>query len=59
MKLLRDKKFVEGLQDLIDKCANKEKNSTEQCTVRKIGKHMARTGREMQLTAHIGFYEMD
>lgn len=39
MKLLRDQKAVEGLQDLIDKCANKEKTPTEQRKVRKIGNH--------------------
>lgn len=59
MKLLRDRKPVEGLQDLIDKCANKENTPTEQCTVRKIGNHKERVGREMRLIAQIGNYEMN
>lgn len=29
MKLLRDKKELEGMQDLIDKCANKQKTPSE------------------------------
>lgn len=39
MKLLHNQKAVEGLQELIDKCENKESTLTDQCIVRKIGKH--------------------
>lgn len=39
MKLLRDRKVVVGLRDLVDKCANKEKTPLEQHIVRNIGKH--------------------
>ena len=59
MNLLRDSKAVEGMQELINKCASKEKFPYGHCTVRKIGKHKAQTGREMMLTAQIGDYEMD
>lgn len=41
MNLLCDKKVVEGLQDLIDKCVNKENTPSEKCTVRNIDKHKA------------------
>lgn len=59
MKLLHDRRVVEGLQDLIDKCANKENTPLEHHTVRNIGKHKAWTWCEMRLTTHIGDYEMD
>lgn len=59
MKLLRDKKAVEGLQELIDNFEGKDKNSPKQRTVRKLGKHKKRTGCEMRLTTQIGEYEMD
>ena len=39
MKLLHNKKAVEGLQELIDKCASKEKTPTKQRTARKNCKH--------------------
>lgn len=55
MKLLRDKKAAKGLQELITRCAG----SNEPHMVRKLGKHALHTGREMQLTAQIGDYEMD
>jgi len=41
MKLLCDRKVVEVLQDLIDKCANKENTPSKQCMVRNIDKHKA------------------
>jgi len=44
---------------LINKCVSKENSPEEPHVVRKIGKHKARTGREMRLTAQIGEYEMD
>ena len=47
MKLLRDNKVVKGLQEIINRC-----NVTtpgELCVFWKIGKHVARTGREMRL----------
>lgn len=59
MKLLRDQKVVKGLQDLIDKCANKEEVLTKKHIVRNIGRNKAWMGREMWLTAQIGDYEMD
>lgn len=59
MKLLHDQKAIEGLQELINKCANKEKTPTKHITVRKIGKHKTRIGRKMRLTTKIGEYKMD
>ena len=47
MKLLQDSKVVEVLQELINKCASKEKVLDEHYVVKKIGKHKARTWREM------------
>jgi len=41
VKLLRDSNVVEGLQELINKCANKEKAPDKHRVVRKIGKHKA------------------
>jgi len=41
MKLLRDQKVVKGLQDLIDKCANKEEVLTKKHIVRNIGRNKA------------------
>lgn len=40
MKLLHDRKDVEGPQELINKCTSKEKDPNENHMVRKIGKHM-------------------
>jgi len=59
MKFICDKKEVEGLQELVDKCVDRIKFHLEQCAVRKLSKHKKRTGREMRLTAQIGEYEMD
>lgn len=59
LKLLCNGKAVEGMQELINKCASKEKAPDGHRIVRKIGKHKARTGREMWLIAQIGDYEMD
>lgn len=39
MKLLREKKAVEGIQELIDKGVNKDKTPTKQRIVIKLGKH--------------------
>jgi len=39
MKLLHDRKAVEGLEELINKCESKAKIPIEQRTVRRIGKH--------------------
>ena len=50
MKLLCDEKAMEELEDLIDKCANKERTSTKQCTIRNIGKNKAQKGHEIRLT---------
>jgi len=59
IKLLHDRKAVEGLQKLINKSNSKEKVPDEHRVVRKIGKHKARTCCEMRLTTQIGDYEMD
>ena len=59
MKLLHDSKAMKGLQELINWCARKDGTTSELHVVRKLGKHKARTGREMRLTAHIGEFEMD
>jgi len=59
MKLFHDSKVVKGLQELINKCAGKEGDLKGHRAVRKIGKHKARTRREMRLTVQIGEYEMD
>ena len=44
---------------MINKCVKKENAPEGPCVVRKIGKHKARTGREMRLTTKISEYEMD
>ncbi len=49
MKLLHDSKVVKELQELINRCA--ENTPGEPRVVRKIGKHKARIGRAMRLTA--------
>lgn len=59
MNLLRDQKVVEGLKELIDNYANKDKPLPEQRTVNKVKRSKKRTGREMQLTVQIGDFEMD
>ena len=51
MKLLRDRKSMKGLQELINKCASKENIPEGPCVVKKIGKRKARIGRVMRLTA--------
>lgn len=38
MKLLQDRKVVEGLQDLIDKCTGKVKNPPDERVIQKVGK---------------------
>lgn len=53
MKLLRDRKAMKGLQELINKCVGKENAPEGPCIVRKFGKHKARTWREMRLIAQI------
>ncbi len=59
MKLLRDNKLVEGLQELIDNCTGKNNPIPKQCAIHKVGKSKKRIGREMILTTQIGEYEMD
>ena len=48
MKLLRDRKAVMGLQELITRCDGTTPG--EPRVVRKLGKHTMQTGREMRLT---------
>lgn len=59
MKLLRDRRDEKGLQELINMCAGKENTPEGHHTIKKIGKHKTRKGREMRLTSQIGEYEMD
>lgn len=49
MKFLHNKKEVQGLQELIEKCADKIKVPSKQRNVRKLGKHKNRIGHEMRL----------
>jgi len=58
MKLLRDQKAIEGLQELIDPCAPKETLRSEMRTVNNLHRHK-RSRREMRLSVRIGVYEMD
>ena len=50
MKSLRNHKAVEELQELIDKCANKENTPAKHRIVRKIGKNKMRTRCKLRLT---------
>lgn len=59
MKLLRDQKVVEGLQEFIENFSSQIKIPSEQCTMRKLAKHKKWTRRKMSLTAQIGEYEKD
>ena len=59
MKLLRAKKVVEGLEELVENCIEKIKIPSEQRVLRKLGKHQKRTGHEMRLIAQNGEYGMD
>lgn len=59
MKLLRDRKVVEGLQQLIDNCMGKNKPLSEQPALHKVGKRNKRTGRKVRLTVQIEEYEID
>lgn len=59
MKFLHHSKAVKGLQELINQCAVKDNYTSEPCMVKKLGKHQARTRREMRLSVQIGEYEMD
>jgi len=55
MKLIRDSKVVQGLQELITRFAR----SGESHVARNIGRHALRTRWEMRLAAQISDYEMD
>lgn len=59
MKLLRDKKLLEGLQELIDHFIGKNKPLPKQRVVRKVDKSKKRIVHEMRLTAQIGEFKMD
>jgi len=48
MKLLCDSNAMKGLQELISRCARTTPGESR--VVRKVEKHMTRTGREMRLT---------
>jgi len=50
MKLLHENKAVQGLQELITRCAR----SGEPCVVWKLGKNALHTRRKMRLTVKIG-----
>jgi len=49
MKFLRDKKNVEGLQELIDSCESKETPRSEMHAINNLHRQK-RTGREMMLS---------
>lgn len=57
MKLLRDNKAINGLQELITRCTGTMLG--EPRVLWKLEKHTMRTSREMRLIAQIGEYEMD
>lgn len=59
MKLLRDQKEVEGLQNLIDNYTGKGKTLPQQRTMHKVDKSKKMTCREMRLNVQIGDFEMD
>lgn len=59
MKLLCDRKYMKGMQELINKCTGKENPLEGHYVVRKNGKHKARIRHKMMLTVQIGDYEMD
>lgn len=59
MRLLRDQKAVDGLQEIIDNCIGKAKLLPEQHALHKVDKSKKRIGREMRLTAQIGEFEKD
>jgi len=59
MKFVWDQKIVEGLQELIDNYARKDKPLPEQHVVNRVNWSKKRTSREMQLTVQIGDFEMD
>ena len=57
IKLLRDRKAMKWLQELITRCVGTMPG--EPCVVLKLRRHTTQTGREMRLTTQIGEYEMD
>jgi len=59
MKLLRDKKEVERLQEFINNYTGKNKPIPEKCAVNNVGKRKKRTGYKMRLTTQIGECEMN
>ena len=59
MKLLRNKKAVKVLDELINRGVGKDNTSDGPYIVKNIGKHKARRRREMRLTTQIGDYEID
>ena len=59
MKILHYNRVVNGLQELINKCAGRDNVFDGHYVVRKIGIHKTRTGCDMRLTTQIGEYEMD
>lgn len=59
VKLLRNQKVFEGLQEMIDSCANKEVPQSDLRAVKNLHWHKKRMGKEMRFTAQIGEYDMD
>lgn len=59
IKLLPDRRVLEGFKELIKKCTNKEKVLDGHSEVRDIGKNKVRTRCEMRITMKIRDYEMD
>jgi len=51
MKLLQDSESMKGLPEIFNRSARKDDATGEPHIVKKLGKHKARTGCEVRLTA--------
>ena len=58
LKLMRNEQAIRELQHIIDQYPPSSSMSSVQCAVHSVMGH-TRTGREMQLTAQVGEFEMD
>lgn len=59
MKLLRDRKIVEGIQELIANCRGKVKPTPKTHAIQKMDKIKKQIGCKMRLTSQIIEYEME
>jgi len=59
MKLLRNYKVIDGLQEFIESCAPKEVLQSEMHVVNNLHRHKKQIGKKMRLTTQIGEYNMD